>query len=191
LTAEALPPTHWGSRDAFHDLLARVMLGMGLDEVFNFTLVDEELVRALLEAEPIKIVNPRMKSYSAARPSLIPSLLLAVRNNQEHQSKVEIFEIGPVVLPEGTEWRLGVAVSKDKATLTDVGAVLMGLKEVFGLDVELVKHEQKPFIKGRCAKVLIEGEEAGVIGEVHPEYLSALGIKRPVAVLEVKTESLR
>lgn len=188
---EALAPTHWGSRDPFYDYLAKLMIGMGLDEVFNFVLVDEELVRELLGVDPVKLLNPRMKSFSAARPSLIPSLLLTVKQNQEKFSKIEAFEIGPIVKPEGTYWRLGVVIAGDKVTLTDVGAVLMGLKEVLDIGVELERYEGRPFITGRSAKVYINGKEAGVIGEIHPEHLVKMGIKYPTVVMEIDPELLR
>jgi len=189
--ASALPPTHWGSRDRLHGLVADLMVGMGFEEVFNFTLIDKELVEELLGIEPVEIVNPRMKSYSAVRPSLVPSLLLSVRENQNYLSKIEIFEIGPVVVGGTTEWRLGVAVSKDKATLTDVGAVLMGLREALGLEVSLTKEDREPFVPGRSARIAVNGSEAGVMGEVHPKHLVRLGIRRPVAVLELKMDVLR
>ena len=191
LPREALAPTHWGSRDPFYDYLARIMIGMGLNEVFNFVLVDEELVEELLGLKPVKILNPRMKSYSAARPSLIPSLLLTVKQNQEKFSKIEVFEIGPVITSKKTYWRLGTVVAGDKVTLTDVGAVLMGLKELFRFDLKLERHEGKPFIPGRAAKVIINGREAGVMGEVHPEYLVKMGIRYPVALMELDPESFR
>ncbi len=191
LPREAPAPTHWGSRDPFYDYLAKVMIGMGLNEVFNFVLVDEETVKELLDTKPVKIINPRMKSFSAARPSLIPSLLLTVRQNQEKFSKIEAFEIGPIIKPEGTSWRLGVVIAGDKVTLTDVGAVLMGLRELFNVNVKLERYEGLPFIPGRAAKIIINGKTAGVMGEVHPRHLTKMGVKYPTAVLELNPELLR
>jgi len=191
LPREALPPTHWGSRDPYYDALARLLIGMGLEEVFNFVLIDEELMRELLGVEPVKLLNPRMKSFSAARPSLIPSLLLTVKVNQEKMSRIEAFEVGPVVTPERTEWRLGVVIAGNKVTLTDVGAVLMGLKEVVGFELTLEPLKAEPFIEGRAAKVVVNGKDIGVMGEVHPKHLVKMGIKLPVAVMELNAEALR
>jgi len=189
--AEALPPTHWGSRDYFKDYLARILTSMGLEEVFNFALIDGELVEELLGVEPVKVLNPRLKSYSALRPSLVPSLLLAVKQNQEALSRVEVFEVGPVVLKDKTAWRVGVAVAGDKVTLTDVGAVLKGLALTLGFRYALEEVKVRPFIEGRAAAVIVGDKVVGVMGEVHPEYLQKVGVELPTAVLELDVEALR
>jgi len=49
----------------------------------------------------------------------------------------------------------------------------------------------RTFISGRTAAVVIDGEEVGVIGEVHPKVLVEHDLEVPVSAFEFDLEALR
>ncbi len=196
LSTKVPPPSGSGSLlqlTSFSDFIADVMVGMGLTEVFNFTLTDSQLLEKLLgDKNYVRIKNPRLQSYSAVRTSLIPSLLLTAQANKKVTGNLEVFEIGDVVLNKKystRERRLGVLLAGDY-TVTDALAILNGLATELGLEFKYIESWREPFIEGRCAKVLVGEEEVGVVGEVHPKHLVELGIEKPVVIAELSLNKL-
>jgi len=196
LTTKTPPPSSSGallSLTSFSDFLAELLVGMGLSEVFNFTLIDGKLLEDVLgEENYVKIRNPRLQSYSAVRTSLIPSLLLTAKANKKIFGNVEVFEIGDVVINKEyseRERRLGIMLMGDH-TLTDGMAVIRSLMEELGLRPSFRDAEARPFIKERCAKVEVNGKEIGVVGEVHPKILLKMELEKPVVIAEISINKL-
>ena len=50
---------------------------------------------------------------------------------------------------------------------------------------ELKIIQSKEFIKGRTAQILIDGQIAGIIGEVNPEVLENWQVFMPTAAFEI------
>jgi len=50
--------------------------------------------------------------------------------------------------------------------------------------------EAEHFIQGRCAEIKLGENIIGYMGEIKPQLLDNLGIKAPVAVLEIDIEAL-
>jgi phenylalanyl-tRNA synthetase beta chain len=73
----------------------------------------------------------------------------------------------------------------------DVKGVLETLMIGIGVeDWSLEGAPSGPFQPGRSAWVLVEGERAGVMGEVHPRVAASLEIQGRVAVAELEVEVL-
>ena len=120
------PPTHHGEvlgLERFSDIVRELMVGLGFDEVLNFMLIDRDFISMLTNEEFIDLANPKLKSYSAIRNSLIPSILLSIKRNAEKYSSMKIFEIGDYVkVRKGRmkiERSLAYGIYGDKVTLTD------------------------------------------------------------------------
>jgi phenylalanyl-tRNA synthetase beta chain len=189
------PPSSSGSlltSTKFSDFLADIMVSLGLTEVFNFTLIDSQLLEMVGEKDYVKIKNPRMQSYSVVRTSLIPSLLLTAKANEKVAGNVEVFEIGDVIINKEysvRERRLGIMLMGDY-TLTDLLLVLNGLARELKVKFEYEEGKALPFIEERTAKVKLGGEELGIAGEVRPDLLVSLGLEKPVAIAEISVDKL-
>jgi len=128
---------------------------------------------------------------------LTPGLLEVVASNAEHEKDIRIFEIGDVVVPSSecetgacSERRLGVAISHDKATLTDGLAIATAILEALGLKPVFRKTEIAGLLPQRTAEVLVNDVPVGFVGEVHPQVLLKLNISKPVVVVEIKLNAL-
>ncbi len=195
ITPEVLPPTHFGKRDdieRFSDIIREILIGLGLQEVMNFMLIDPEILEKIVKGrEYVSLANPKMKIYSSVRNSLIPSIMLAVKTNLEKRKSFEIFEIGDVV--EVTSERsvkyvraLSYALVGETYTLTDALVILKSLMSYLGVNYKLVKGEEDFLVEGRSARIVVgEDVQIGVVGEVRPEVLTSLSIYTPVTVCEL------
>ncbi len=202
LPCEVMPPTHFSGRDPlerFVNVVRDVMVGLGFDEVVNFMLTDPDIIERSVGTPYVSVANPKMITYSALRNSMIPSLLLTARVNSEKLPHAEVFEVGDYVRPSTrgdgklaptTEKALGFMLMGDQYTLTDALVTIKSLMTSLGLKYGFKPLKSKPFIEGRAASILAGNTEVGVVGEVHPEVLTALGISKPVVLGEISLSKL-
>lgn len=74
--------------------LTACLLGEGLTEVINYSLVGDQ------NRPNIKIINPLIQDYSVLRASLLPNLLVTSSENlKQANSTLEVFEYGHVFQP--------------------------------------------------------------------------------------------
>lgn len=77
------------------DKLRDTLVGMGLSEVYENTLVPENLTIA--ESNPVKVLNPQSLDMAFLRNSLLPGLLSTIKLNiSVGEKNLALFEIGTV-----------------------------------------------------------------------------------------------
>jgi phenylalanyl-tRNA synthetase beta chain len=188
--------------------LRSVLVGAGVSEAWTTTfLAPADLERAGLDpARAVVVANPLAAEESRLRTSLLPGLLRAVHHNASHrQAGVRLFEVGnvfrvvdPASLPDERE-RLGVALAGADA----VAAVEAWHLLAAGLFLEDARLGPFAAVSGdagfgaggagfggglhptRSASLLVDGSPIGVVGEVDPSVLGAVGIAERVGWLEV------
>jgi len=180
--------------------LREIMIGLGFQEILTFTLSSSSMLEGMLELERTKhveILNPISPLYDTIRTSIIPNIIMFLKANQHEDHPVRVFEVGDtVVVVKGkpqTRTKLAAGVLSYKVGFEDIQAVLYSLADNLGLNVKLeeVKTAPKLFIKGRTAKIIVEGEERGIIGELNPRFLlEEIGIEYPIALFEVDVTDL-
>ncbi len=197
LPAEVLPPTHYGSMHSIEyisSIARELMMGLGFEEVVNFMLTDSEVLRDISTEDFVELANPKMKTYSAVRNSLIPSLLLSVKENADLQQQLKIFEVGDVVKLTDGEYKsqrcLGFAIYSEDITLTDGLVTVKSILTTLGINYELKRGEHRVLINGRSAIIVVEGDEVGILGEVHPRYLVKYGLQWPLVIGELNLSKL-
>jgi len=178
---------------ALSRVLRDLAVGLGFTEVLQLTLTSPTLLDALGYDSRVEVLNPVQREYSVLRPSIIPSLLSVLAQNQHKRKPVKVFEIGSVVEPgEPPRDRLamGLAILDREVGYEDVQAAVYAILRILGVDFQVREAEAPALIKGRTAEVVVEGRRAGLMGEVEPRALEALGLEYPVAVAELDLEVL-
>jgi phenylalanyl-tRNA synthetase beta chain len=84
----------------------------------------------------------------------------------------------------------GVLAETD-ASYEDARARLQILARAFEADLETPPTEHPSFIDGRAAEIVLDGESAGVVGELHPGVLVEHDLELPVAAFEFRLDALR
>jgi len=197
IETELLPATHPGGQhpiERFSRIVRDVLVGLGIQEVVNFMMVDSQYLNDLGFKDFVALENPKMKAYSAIRNSLIPSILQSISLNSKFSKELKIFEVGDVVEVRGgavdSVRKLCVGISTPKTTLTDSLIVLKSLMYTLNIKYTLDRCYEELMIPSRCAKVIVGGKEVGIAGEVHPRILNYISYTQPVAVLELNLTEL-
>ncbi len=175
--------------------IREVLIGMGFTEVVNFMLTDPDYLTSLGYVRFVEIENPKMRTYSALRPSLTPTVLASVSKNVRKYGlqDLKVFEVGDAVDPDSliSKKRVSGAIYGPGVTLTDSLATVRTLFEVLGLKPSFESLENIPVaIPGRVAKVVVKGVVVSYAGEVHPRVLKLLELRAPLAFFEVLVNEL-
>ena len=82
------------------------------------------------------------------------------------------------------------ALARHDASYEDAKARLQALCRAFDVDLQTPPTDHPTFIDGRTAAVVIDGEEVGVVGEVHPRILVEHDLEVPVVAFEFRLDAL-
>ncbi len=185
-------------RDEFLEL-KKYLRDRGLSEVINISYEDLQLYELLsLDRPSVDILNPLVPSQKYMRSSLLPSLLRTAKFNESHYSyDLAIYELGRVFLESGEEDRLGIlvkgAVREFPSRMWDhygLSQIVQGIFVLYGSEPE-ISFSQLPFLHPYVqAKLLLEGEEVGFMGKLHPEIASVLEFRRDVYLCELRLAPL-
>ncbi len=201
--AEAPPPRTRGSLSPprlLERLVREVLVGYGFLEVYSFTLTsceDQESLWGVPGTSLVRVANPVSRELSCLRAAITPQLLRFAAQNQ-HVTPLRVFELGDVVvvderLPERTrvEKHLAMLVMDEKVGYEDIQSYVWGLVRLLGDRVAEVEETDHPLmIPGRAARIRTEGGLEGLLGEVHPAHLERLEIGYPVAVAELRYDTV-
>jgi phenylalanyl-tRNA synthetase beta chain len=202
------------ARRSLHELRAQ-LAAADYQEVVNFSFVDEAWERDFAgNANPIRLLNPIASQLAVMRSTLVGSLVANVRYNLNRKvARVRVFEVGRVFArdPGVKDGELEVAGIRQPM---HVGAIAYGpaLEEQWGVrptrpvdffdlkgDVEaLVAPRQARFVKatnpalhpGRSARIELDGEPIGWIGELHPEWQQKYELPGSAVVFELGCDRL-
>lgn len=154
-------------------------------------------------AEGISVSNPVSEDEAFLRTGLLPGLLAAVRRNASYRNRtVRLFEAGHVFRTGPTEEDHVAALlagapeeswpgRRDEHDFLDAKGVVEALMGALGVaEWSLGESLGGPYHPGRSAAVLISGQTAGEIGELHPRVVEANDLTGRVAAFELRTEPL-
>lgn len=193
--------------------LALRLADTGLNEVITYTFIAPDLGDrlGLPDDDPrrraVALANPISLDQSVMRTLMLPSLLLTVASNLSHRNQdVNLFEMGRVYRPtaeklpqeakviagclcgslRGESW---IGAGRQTDFFTGKGIVEAVFDAVNGRFE--VGAGSEPFLHpGKSASIVVSGEAAGYVGEVHPRVLAAFDIEHPVVAFEILQDVL-
>jgi phenylalanyl-tRNA synthetase beta chain len=182
------------------DISREFMVGLGFQEVLNYTLTNPESLFDKMNRERariIEIVNPKVVTMSCLRSWLLPSLMEFFGSNQSVEFPQRVFELGKVTMVDETqetktrdeEW-LAAATTHPTASFTEIKSALDAFFMNLGLKWQIEEMVHPSFIEGRIGKVKLDGVDFGILGEIHPEVLEAWKLENPVAVFEIGIQKI-
>lgn len=183
--------------------LAQTML-----ETVTWSFTDSNLTTYFRTGEPILLANPIASELNEMRPSLLPNLLLGVKNNiARGYANVSIFEAGPEFYGYKPEEQRSMAsgvrsgnISKKtwnlEARAFDVFDVKKdALDAIFAADGPadnvMITLDAPDYYHPNKSGVLRLGKNVlAYFGEIHPNVLKKFGIKQPVCAFEVLLDNI-
>lgn len=184
-----------------------------LFEVYNYSFVGEEQLKKLdIDfLKHLRIINPLSEVHGILRQSLIPNLVLNVRNNQFKAADLGFFEIGNVffsnfgnlkkdnvgeeTLPH-QETKLSLAISGEKRDLfSELKGIISNLLQNlvdFGLETDFLSLENLPAWsdKSTAAKIVVCGREIGLVSLLKMELGKNFNLKKPIALAELDLKTI-
>jgi phenylalanyl-tRNA synthetase beta chain len=186
---------------AFEDRIRDNILAFGYEEVVsNILCSNEEFAEMVREPDRkmVEIDNPMNIKFAALRDRILPSLLRVERDSSQAVYPHKIFETGEVTVFDHstdtgcrTRIHLAVLIADKEAEFSNCHSCLESLLYSLNTRSVLVQQDAPIFLPGRSAKVTINGNELGWIGEIHPEVLEIFGIVMPCSAFEIDLDSLR
>ena len=196
------------------DAMRATLTGNGFREVVTNSMQELSKAKAMSE-HVVELANPINKDMAALRPSLIPSMLDVVRNNQSQgENNLRLFEVGVVyeksvlsspgrffaefhederiiMVAHGfahpTTWNQP-AKSVDLFDLK--GEVESFLTKIFLDKIDFIPYPTTKALTEKGLSVEINGEYVGILGEVREELLRLYEIDQPVFVAELSIEGI-
>lgn len=177
-----------------------IMVGLGFQEmVYNYLGSAKDFIEKMnMSGEKVvRISNPMSENFEYLRPSILSSLLNSESVSGNAVYPHHIFEAGKTAVKDSSE-NTGVAtlnslgfLSADRdAGFNMVNSQLSAIMFYMSAEYSLKETEDSRFINGRCAQVISNGKEIGIMGEVHPQVLENWGIQMPCAVCEINLDLL-
>lgn len=203
--AKGSPEGGYNEYQKFERIVNQNMLAQGMYEIMTYSFVSPKqydkirLPKDDPKRQSVVIRNPLGEDTSIMRTNAIPSMMdILSKNYNNRNGAVSLYEIGNEYIPvegellpdEVPNLVLGMyGDDKDFFTLKGVVENLLDTLAIREYDVD-AKSDDPTFHPGRCAVLSKDGEEFGIIGEVHPLVCANYGINTRVYVGKLKLRKL-
>ena len=184
--------------------LGTVCRSLGYDEIITYSFISPtyyDKIR-LPEDSPLrksmKIMNPLGEDTSIMRTTVMPSMLEILTRNYNYRNKeAHLYELGRTyferedgMADEPKHLSLGV-YGPEESFFTLKGAVETILDSIWAEDVTYVAEKSDPsYHPGRCAKVYVNGQEVGTLGQIHPLVAANYGVDAELYYADLKFDAL-
>lgn len=176
-----------------HARFREVLVGMGYQEAHTPVFLSRTLAETLTRKDScLALSNPVSQEFAMLRPTLLPGLVEALGRNTQGRYPQRLFELAEVVVRDPTlesgtrtDTHLALVDAGEGAGFATAAAVAERLARVTGILPVREAAEAPGAIPGRVGVLQFAGEEIALMGEVHPQVLTRLGIHEPVSWVEV------
>ncbi|MCR5481819.1 MAG: phenylalanine--tRNA ligase subunit beta [Clostridia bacterium] len=189
------------------DMAREILCGLGANEIQTYSFVSPKGVDNIRIAEDswerafVRIINPLGEENSVMRTVLTPNMLEVLgRNYSRNLPAARAFEIGntfmanltdPEELPSEQDALCVAAYGEGETFYTLKGIVVELLNNLGIRDLEFTaESEYGVYHPGRCARISYNGEELGIMGEIHPDVADKYGIGTRCYCCEILFEAV-
>ncbi|MBP5353098.1 MAG: phenylalanine--tRNA ligase subunit beta [Alphaproteobacteria bacterium] len=201
---EILTPAQHNAVIIKHELASR-----GMYETVTWSFTDSEIAQYFRKGqEAVLLQNPIVKELDEMRPSILPNLLLAVKNNIAHgYPNLALFEVGPEFTGRhpleqhqaASGVRVGQTAKKDWTgsmrdydvfdAKADALAVIAAAKGPYD-NPQITTDAPCYYHPGRSGVIRLGKNVLAYFGEIHPSILKAMDIKSRVVAFEVNVDNI-
>ncbi len=194
-------------KQILRNLAKSVLTSLGLSEFQTYSFVSPKTVDRVRVPQDswkrnfIKLINPLGEDTSVMRTTLLPNMLDCLRTNYSRNNEaVRAFELGNTFINNGKGGD-GLPEERDSLCIGCYGkgesfftlkGVIEELLRVLGIkNVEFVAESgNASYHPGRCARVLKDGNELAVFGQLHPDIADSYDLGCEVYAAELDFEEL-
>jgi len=187
------------------DKVSRILCGMGLYEIRNFSFISPKLIEKLNLAandkrnKTVVLTNPLGEDTSVMRSTLVPSMLGTISLNQSRNNETAmLYEISPIF--DASEYKQGelpheqpmlcIGAYGPKVDFYLVRDIVLDTVARFGVSCEVIPGAEPYHHPGRAAKLMVGDVCLATVAEVHPQTMEAFEISKRTVIAEVNLELL-
>jgi phenylalanyl-tRNA synthetase beta chain len=185
------------SLSTYFGAIRGALIGLGMLESLSLSLTSKEVqyeAFGITGKDVLSVDGSKSIEHEILRDSLVPSLLQSLSRNVHEEYAQQIFEIGKTFCQDGSiteNWSVGAVIAHANADYTEIRSALQALiRSCFAKDVTTKVSSNPMFMEGRCAKIIVDGNAVGIIGEVAPLALENFRLRVPVAAFEVDLSAI-
>lgn len=187
------------------DEIKRIACGMGLYEITTYSFISPKSYNNICASEGgeirkyVELLNPLGEDFSSMRTTLMTNMMdVLQRNSFRGVEEAKLFEVGNIFIPlqipveekplEKSKLCIGMYGKYD---FYDMKGIVEGILSRFGISAVLKPVKDNPtFHPGRTAGLYINGEFAGIYGEVSPKVTGNYGLNQSVYIAEIDVEKI-
>jgi len=143
----------------------------------------------------VRLLNPLGEEYSLMRTTLIPALLRNIATNQSRKTgDIRLYELNRVFIPKDLELtelpeepeRLALALSDSRDDFFSLKGMVEEICRILGVKrLDIVPGAPVYYHPGRSATLMVAGQKAGDLGELHPDVAEMWGLTGKVYIAEL------
>ncbi len=176
--------------------LSDILAGLGLIEISSYSLIKKEEVERIKPDNLVRLEDSKT-DYKFLRYNMLVPMLRTLSGNKDADYPQKLFEIGKVFTKEAKmQTETGIAeeenliIALTPGNFTEMKQILDYFTKILCLEYRIDETNNKDFIEGRTASILINDKKVGYMGDLHPKTLNAWNIRMPVSVLEISLEEI-
>ncbi len=182
------------------DSIRNTLTAYGMYETMTYSFIDPkefEMTNVPMD-NVVKIKNPLGEENSVMRTSMLSSVIKTLKINYNRRAaSAKIFELGMIYIPIGEtlpdeKMIAALGMYGDGVDFFDIKGTVQGLLCRLGIK-EIVfeaESENKSYHPGRCAKVLINGDTLGYIGQIHPSVADSFKLDTEIYAAELDLNTI-
>ena len=174
------------------------MQGMGFRQIQSLTLSNDEDQFNRMRWKPFneitRITNPITLEHTMMRHFLLPGLLRLLATNRHHDLPQSVYELGTVVRDHKNMDRLAFLTAERIGGFASIRGRIQAFLRDIGAEnvvIEPLPDNEGPWLAGRSAKILLDGEWVGCFGEIDPSISQIFELLVPLNGAEFDVEALK
>ena len=174
------------------------MQGMGFMQIQSLTLSNDEDQFNRMRWKPFneitRITNPITLEHTMMRHFLLPGLLRLLATNRHHDLPQSVYELGTVVRDHKNMDRLAFLTAERIGGFASIRGRIQAFLRDIGAEnvvIEPLPDNEGPWLAGRSAKILLDGEWVGCFGEIDPSISQIFELLVPLNGAEFDVEALK
>ena len=174
------------------------MQGMGFMQVQSLTLSNDDDQFNRMRWKPFnaitRITNPITQDHTMMRHFLLPGLLRLLSSNRHHDLPQSVYELGTVVRDHVNSDRLAFVTAERVGGFAAIRGRIQAFLRDLGAEnivIEALPDNEGPWLAGRAARVLLNGEWVGCFGEIDPAISQTFELLVPLNGAEFDVEALK
>ena len=171
--------------NSFADTIREIFIGAGFQEIVTYVVTSGDVYDGIRPDPGYRIMNPKSLEFSFIRNSLYPGMLDFLRRNTNRSFPQRIFEVGNVISGYTQTMKACIMIIDSHAGYSEIksniDAILLRLTSQ---KCTVVPEKIDAAIDGRSGKILVNSENIGIVGEIHPEILRKFSLPLPVVFAE-------